>query len=284
MTWTVLVAYCMVDDLLKVLGHRDDPQSKTSTSGVLTLWILAALEHGGLQNKALERCQELGLFCFVPSRSRFNRRLHALSHLISLLLPQFKTLWQRLGSIAHYILKTCLPYGQSKDTLPLPLCENIRAPRCRLAPGRAYRGYIPSKRLYFHGLKLHLLASNDRFICEVGLFPGATAEEDGLYLLPLDLAEGSELYVDRGYTEYPAEDDLQAQGIQLRPIRMHNSKRYHLPSLFIATLGGKILKSLRSALTQLFPKRIRAFSFRGFDLQVWGFVFAHNCKRLASVL
>nr|WP_245587597.1 hypothetical protein [Calidithermus chliarophilus] len=84
MTWTIVVAYCIVDDLLKVLGHRDDPQSKTPASVVLTmtLWILAALEHGGRQNKALQRSQELGLFSFVPSRSRFNRRLHALSYLI----------------------------------------------------------------------------------------------------------------------------------------------------------------------------------------------------------
>nr|WP_276957689.1 hypothetical protein [Allomeiothermus silvanus] len=107
---------------------------------------------------------------------------------------------------------------------------------------------------------------------------------DGLYLLPLDLAEGSELYVDRGYTDYQAEDDLQAQGIQLRPIRKHNSKRYHQPSQFIAILGRKIIESLGCALTELFPKRIHASTLRGFALKVWGFVFAHNCKRLASVL
>jgi len=123
MTWTIVVAYCIIDDLLNLLGHRDDPQSKTPASVVLTVWILAALEHGGRQNKALERCRELGLFSFVPSRSRFNRRLHTLSYLIPLLLPLFKTLRQRLGSVEHYIL----------DTLPLP--ENIRAPRCRLARG-----------------------------------------------------------------------------------------------------------------------------------------------------
>lgn len=110
MNWTVLVAYCIVDDLVKVLGHRDDPQSKTPASVVLTIWILAALEHGGRQNKALQRCQELGLFSLVPSRSRFNRRLHAVSYLIPLLLPLFKTLWQRLGDIEHSIL----------DTPPLP--------------------------------------------------------------------------------------------------------------------------------------------------------------------
>ncbi|RIH81186.1 hypothetical protein Mrose_03606 [Calidithermus roseus] len=95
--------------------------------------------------------------------------------------------------------------------------------------------------------------------------------------MPLDLPQGSELSVDRGYTDYQAEDDLQAQGIQLRPIRKHNSKRYHQPS-------RKIIESLGSALTELFPKRIHASTLRGFALKVWGFIFAHNCKRLASVL
>ncbi|MFZ5991620.1 MAG: IS982 family transposase, partial [Deinococcota bacterium] len=37
MTWTIVVAYCIVDDLLKVLGHQDDPQSKTPASVVLSI-------------------------------------------------------------------------------------------------------------------------------------------------------------------------------------------------------------------------------------------------------
>jgi hypothetical protein len=40
MNWTVLVAFCIIDDLLKALGHKDDPQSKTPASVVLTIWIL----------------------------------------------------------------------------------------------------------------------------------------------------------------------------------------------------------------------------------------------------
>lgn len=275
MTWTIVVTYCIVDDLLKAIGHRDDPQSKTPASVVLTIWILAALEHGGKQNKALERCAEMRLFSFVPSRSRFNRRLHALSHLMPLLLGLFKNLWEQLRQSQDYIL----------DTLPLAVCENIRAPRCRLARHISYRGYTPSKRVYFHGLKLHLLVASDQFICEIELTPGSTADLDGLYLLPLDLPQSSELYLDRGYTDYQAEDDLQeAQGIKLRPIRKDNSIRYYQASQFIAILGRKIIESVASALTELFPKRIHASTIKGFVLKVWGFVFAHNCKLIARVL
>lgn len=51
MTWTIVVAYCIVDDLLQAIRHQDDPQSKTPASGVLTIWILAALEQGANNTK-----------------------------------------------------------------------------------------------------------------------------------------------------------------------------------------------------------------------------------------
>ncbi|WP_243455303.1 hypothetical protein [Meiothermus sp. CFH 77666] len=108
---------------------------------------------------------------------------------------------------------------------------------------------------------------------------------EGLYRLPLDLPRGCELYVDRGYTDYQAEDDLAiAEGIRLRPIRKQNSKRYRQASQWIAQQGRKIIESVGSALTELFPKRIHATTLQGFVLKVWGFIFAHNFRRLASIL
>jgi hypothetical protein len=73
------------------------------------------------------------------------------------------------------------------DTFPLPACENIRAPRSRLFPHKVYRGFVPSKRVYFHGLKLHLLVDDGKFIHEVNLSPGSLHDLSSLLLLPLDL-------------------------------------------------------------------------------------------------
>ncbi|WP_337867569.1 hypothetical protein [Meiothermus sp.] len=39
-----------------------------------------------------------------------------------------------------------------------------------------------------------------------------------------------------------------------------------------------------SALSELFLKRIHATTLEGFVLKVWGFIFAHNFRRLASIL
>lgn len=40
-------------------------------------------------------------------------------------------------------------------------------------PDRAYRGFIPSKRVYLHGLKPHLLVDDGKFVHEVNLTPGS---------------------------------------------------------------------------------------------------------------
>ena len=201
-----IAAFCIIDDALQALGHTDHPQAKTPASAILTLALLAALEFGGKHNKALAFAKDLGLFTHVPSPSRFNRRLHAL---YPLLLPLRKIAPSGLTHLLAQVWKNLYQaQAYALDTFPLPACENIRAPRSRLFPDRAYRGFIPSKRVYFHGLKLHLLVDDGKFVHEVNLTPGSFHDLASLLLLPLDLPEGAELYLDRGYESHLYEDLL----------------------------------------------------------------------------
>jgi hypothetical protein len=48
-----IAAFCIIDDALQAMGHKDDPQTKVPSSVILTLAILAAMELGGKHNKAL---------------------------------------------------------------------------------------------------------------------------------------------------------------------------------------------------------------------------------------
>ncbi|MDM7323942.1 MAG: transposase [Thermus sp.] len=185
-----IVAFCIIDDALKALGHRDDPQAKVPTSVILTLAILASLELGGKHAKALALAKELHLFSHVPSPSRFKRRLHRAKPNLLPLLHLLSPVWQK-----HHTA-----HSKALDTFPIPVCENIRAPRSRLAPDGVYRGYIPSTRTFFHGYKLHLLVDDGRFICEVNLSPGSFHDLTSFLLLPLDIHEGLEVYLERGYT------------------------------------------------------------------------------------
>jgi len=192
------------------MGHKDDPQTKVPSSVILALAILAAMELGGKHNKALALAKYLNLFTYIPSPSRFNRRLHALYPLFLPLLHLLSQVWKNLHQAQAYAL----------DTFPLPACENIRAPRSRLFPHKVYRGFVPSKRVYFPGPKLHLLVDDGKFIHEVSLSPGSLHDLSSLLLLPLDLPEGAELYMDRGYESHLYEDLLrEAQGIVPMVIR-----------------------------------------------------------------
>ncbi len=72
---TIVAIYCLCDDLLKALRHRDDPQSRMSDAEVMTTALVAARFFGGSHEHARAL---LGTPRYVPhmlSKSRFSRRL-----------------------------------------------------------------------------------------------------------------------------------------------------------------------------------------------------------------
>lgn len=198
---------------------------KTPSSVVLTLAILAAMDLGGNPKKTLSFAKDFHLFSYIPSPSRFSRRFHTLKLYLLALLPLLSHLWKH----QHY----------APDTFPIPVCLNIRAPRSKLAPGRVYRGYIPSQRVYFHGYKLHLRVDDRRFIHEMGLTPGSFHDLSSLFLLPLQIEEGKPLYLNRGYPSDVGEEGLLEAGLLPRPIRPARRERYVpcLQYLAIASRG-----------------------------------------------
>jgi len=152
-----------------------------------------------------------------------------------------------------------------------------------LAPGRVYRGYIPSKRIYFHGLKLYLLVDDGRFVHELNLTPGSFHDLTSLLLLPLEVEEGKELYLDRGYESHLYEDLLrEAQGVVPMVIRRRNSRRYVPWLQYLAIVGRRVVETVGSMLHHLFPRRIHAVTPEGFVLKVFLFVLAHNLRLIAQ--
>ena len=90
------------------------------------------------------------------------------------------------------------------DSLPVPAYDNMRIRRCRLYPleehGQAFRGYIPSKRRYFYGLRVHLVVSGAGEPVEFALEAGSEADVTVFKGLNLDLPEGSTIFADKAYT------------------------------------------------------------------------------------
>lgn len=125
------------------------------------------------------------------------------------------------------------------DSLPVPVCDNIRIRRCRLYPleeeeeGRddgalketPFRGYVASKRRYFYGLRVHLVVTGAGEPVEFALAAGSEADVTVFKELNLDLPEGSIICADKAYTDYEYEDLLKEVGLHLKAQRKKNSKR-----------------------------------------------------------
>ncbi len=82
------------------------------------------------------------------------------------------------------------------DSLPVAVYDNIRLRRCWLYPlnrpsANAFRGYVPSKRRYFYGLRVHLMVTGAGEPVEFALAAGFEADVTISKESELDLPEGS---------------------------------------------------------------------------------------------
>jgi hypothetical protein len=98
----------------------------------------------------------------------------------------------------------------------------------------------------------------------------------GLGVLPLLLPEGSELFMDSGYTDYGAEDAArELDGVAFSVQRKRNSKQWDEPwRAYYKQLMRKRIETVFSQIKAMFPRHIHATSFRGFLLKVSLFVIA----------
>ena len=148
----------------------------------------------------------------------------------------------------------------------MPVCDNIRTHRRRLYPSEepganvatagSFRGYIPSKRRYFYGLRLHLMVTGASGPVEFTLAAGSEADVKVFKELNLDLPEGSIVYTDKGYTDYDYEALLkEAAGLHLTGQRKKNSKR-PMPAReeFLGEPIRQYIETVFSRLTSFFPR------------------------------
>lgn len=271
----ILVIYSLCDDVVKALGHIEDPQCRMSDAEVLTTAIVAARFCGGNFERAR---QMLGCRRYIPnmlSRSRLNRRLHAIKDLALVLFAGLGETFKQLNASSHYII----------DSFPVACCDNIRIKDNHLytnasgtGPDERYRGYTASKRRYFFGVKVFLMVTADGYPVEMFLTPGATGDVSGLDAFGFDLPEGSTVYADSAFTIYDVEDLLlEASGIDLNPMRKKNSKRpVSASTAYLQAVGRKMVETAGSMLERLLPKSIHAVTPAGFELKVMLFVLAYS--------
>ena len=275
---TITTMFCLCDDFLKANGYCDDKQCRLSTSEVMLVPLVACTYFGG--NLALTRrflfCH--GYFKHDLSASRFCRRLHTIP----------KALWRNLFRVLGEVFMRCnANSGYVVDSLPIPVCDNIRIQSCKLLAGpdkESYRGRIASKRRFFFGLKVHLLVTGQGAPVEFVLTPGSCSDIRAFKQFDLDLPVGSRIHADRAYNDYGEEDLLlEAAGIVLQPQRKKNSKRpLPLCQEFLFKPVRQQVEIAFSQITNLFPRHIHAVTPDGFVLKVVCFLLAYSLRCLQT--
>jgi hypothetical protein len=265
----ITLTYCLCDDLLNALGHHQDKQTQMSDAEVMTTAIVAALHFGANFEKARTMLQEQGYIQRMLSKSQFNRRLCRLQEPLMWVFRVLAQSWKHLNLESVYLI----------DSFPVAALDNIRIREAYR--DERYRGYTPSKRRYFFGVKVHLLVSVSGEPVEFFLSPGGVADVDALKVFDLDLPAGATIYADKAYTDYACEDMLvEALDIHLMPIRKKNSKRQVEACVrFVQQHARQAVERANSLIARMLPKSIHAVTARGFELKVMLFILAYsiNC-------
>ena len=268
----IMAIYCFVDDLLKGTGRKEDIRRRVSDSEIITTAIVSALYFGGHLENARHFMKMTGLSPVMLDKSRFNRRLHALSDLMFQLFFQIGQYLKTIAGASDYVV----------DSFPVAVCDNIRINRCRLLKGEQWRGKHASMRRYFYGVKVQVLTTDTGIPVEFCFVPGSESDVQALKKLPMSVAPESNIYADSGYTDYSIEDDaMHAEALRLMIQRKSNSKRKDEPWIrFLKEHMRKGIETTFSMLKGLFLRKIHAVTFKGFLLKMVMFIVGFTFNKL----
>jgi hypothetical protein len=139
----IIVIFCLCADMLKSLHHYEDSQCQMSDAEVMTTAIVAMLYFKGNFSMASGFLYSEGYIPNMLGKSRFNRRLHRIADLFLTLFLRLGETWKKLNERSTYVI----------DSYPIMVCDNYRIQRSKIYQGEDFRGYIPSKKRYFYGLR-----------------------------------------------------------------------------------------------------------------------------------
>jgi hypothetical protein len=273
---TIITTYYLCEEFLKAVGHHDDQQVRLSTAEVMSVALVAATFFGGNVEASRSFLDEYGYIEKAISKSRFNRRLHAID----------SSLWQQLFDLLAEVFKqNNSDQSYVVDSLPVAVCDNIRIRRSKLYPlqehGEAFRGYIASKRRYFYGLRVHLVSTASGEPVEFTLAAASEADITLFKELKLELPEGALICADKGYTDYHYEDLLEDVGLHLKAQRRKRSKR-EMPAWveFLSKPIRQYIETVFSKLSAMLGGKIHAVTPRGFELKIVCFLLAFSIQCL----
>lgn len=196
---------------LKLQRMSNNNQPAFTDQELITVYLFGHLQGHFLQRRIYDytRAHWLAWFPDLPSYQAFNYRLNQLSPSLALLLEELLVELTTASPLTNdYVL----------DSLPIILAKGSRADRAKVARQVANKGYCSTKKLYYHGLKLHLLGR--RRVKQIplpqslALTPAAVHDLTAFHQEVQPPALGV-MFADKAYKDEGTKADLSKQGVEL---------------------------------------------------------------------
>jgi hypothetical protein len=197
---TIIATDCLCDALLKALPQTEDPQWQMNNAEVMTTAFTTALFFRGNHDSARAVLTQHGDIRHMLSKSRFSRRLPRLRDTFVRFFNMLGQIWEMLTTAAIYVI----------ESFPIAVCDNMRIRRATLYTHEQFRGYIPSKKRYFYGLKIHVMVTKAGQPVAGFLTPGGFGDVAALKYDASELPDGAISDADRAYNDSEIEDLLKA--------------------------------------------------------------------------
>lgn len=261
----IISIFCLIDDILKGIEHKEDKRRSVSDSEVILTAIVSSTSFYGNHSSAIQFMKQYGFIPNMLEKSRFNRRLHKVGSLLYGLFEIVSGYFKEFCCELHYII----------DSFPVAVCSNIRIPNCRILKDKKWRGYTASMRNYFYGVKVQLLTTKDGIPIAFHFTPGKTADAKALGKMIDKLPAEASIYGDSAYLDYGLEDSaFEKKAVLLKIQRKSNSKRIDTMEQKEEKL--KMRKRIETAISdikKMFPRTIHAVTLEGFLIKLTLFVF-----------
>ena len=178
---------------------------------LLTVYLFGHLQGHFLQRRIYDytRGHWLSWFPDLPTYQAFNYRLNLLSPTLARLLEQLLSdLAQQTPESSDYVL----------DSLPIILAKASRSDSAKVAREVANKGYCSTKKLYYHGVKLHLLGHRrlQRLPLPQALALTAASVHDlTAFCQAVEPPPFGVLFADKAYKDEQTKNDLRQRQVEL---------------------------------------------------------------------
>jgi hypothetical protein len=275
----IIACYCIIDDVLRQLGHESHVLAGVSDAEVLTVAVVSALYFQNHHERALFVMKGMHYLTKPISTSRFSRRLHALAQWLEYIVEIVCSLF---STGEAFII----------DSIPVPVCKRVRAARCakigiitiidgKRLPPRAYYGYCTAKKEKFYGWRLHLICTREGIPVTFQMLPAGLHDLTPVHELTSQLHQGAHVYGDKAYNSGAAEAAiLEHSGVHLIPKRRDDMKPNSFEEWCDLRWFRPAIETLNSQLEKMGIQRLHACTNQGLTLKVLASLLALVCTNL----